>query len=139
VIVGFPGETEEEFETTVEFLERIHFYEMHIFKYSKRQGTRAAEMKDQIPEKVKTARSAKLIELGNRMSEEFRAYYLGREEEILFEEQIELDGKLCYVGFNREYVKAAAYADENLSNVIRTGTITEALSPELYAIRLSKR
>jgi threonylcarbamoyladenosine tRNA methylthiotransferase MtaB len=139
VIVGFPGETEEEFQTTMAFLERIHFYEMHIFKYSKRQGTRAAEMKDQIPEEIKTARSAKLIALGNRMSEEFRAYYLGREEEILFEEQITVDGKPYYVGFNREYVKVAADSGEDLSNQIRCGTITEMLSPELYAINLRKR
>jgi threonylcarbamoyladenosine tRNA methylthiotransferase MtaB len=137
VIVGFPGETEDEFQTTMAFLERIHFYEMHIFKYSKRQGTRAAEMKEQIPEEVKTARSAKLIALGDRMSEEFRAYYLGREEEILFEEQITVDGKPYYVGFNREYVKAAADSAEDLSNQIRCGTITEMLSPELYAINLN--
>jgi threonylcarbamoyladenosine tRNA methylthiotransferase MtaB len=137
VIVGFPGETEEEFQITMAFLERIHFYEMHIFKYSKRQGTRAAEMKNQIPEEVKTARSAKLIALGDRMSEEFRAYYLGREEEILFEEQITVDGKPYYVGFNREYVKAAADSAENLANKIRCGTITEMLSPELYAIHLN--
>jgi threonylcarbamoyladenosine tRNA methylthiotransferase MtaB len=137
VIVGFPGETEDEFQTTMAFLERIHFYEMHIFKYSKRQGTRAAEMKDQIPEEIKTARSAKLIALGERMSEEFRAYYLGREEEILFEEQITVDGKPYYVGFNREYVKAAADSAEDLSNQIRCGTITEMLSPELYAIRVN--
>jgi threonylcarbamoyladenosine tRNA methylthiotransferase MtaB len=137
VIVGFPGETEDEFQTTMAFLERIHFYEMHIFKYSKRQGTRAAEMKNQIPEEVKTARSAKLIALGERMSEEFRAYYLGREEEILFEEQITVDGKPYYVGFNREYVKAVADSAEDLSNQIRCGTITEMLSPELYAIHLN--
>jgi threonylcarbamoyladenosine tRNA methylthiotransferase MtaB len=137
VIVGFPGETEDEFQTTMAFLERIHFYEMHIFKYSKRQGTRAAEMKDQIPEEVKTARSAKLIALGDRMSEEFRAYYLGREEEILFEEQITVDGKPYYVGFNREYVKVAADSVEDISNQIRCGTITEMLSPELYAIHLN--
>jgi threonylcarbamoyladenosine tRNA methylthiotransferase MtaB len=137
VIVGFPGETEDEFQTTMAFLERIHFYEMHIFKYSKRQGTRAAEMKEQIPEEVKTARSAKLIALGDRMSEEFRAYYLGREEEILFEEQITVDGKPYYVGFNREYVKAAADSAEDLSNQIRCGTITEMLSSELYAIHLN--
>jgi threonylcarbamoyladenosine tRNA methylthiotransferase MtaB len=96
-------------------------------------------MKDQIPEEIKTARSAKLIALGNRMSEEFRAYYLGREEEILFEEQITVDGKPYYVGFNREYVKVAADSGEDLSNQIRCGTITEMISPELYAINLRNR
>ena len=93
VIVGFPGETEEEFETTKEFLERIHFYEMHIFQYSKRQGTRAAVMKDQIPENTKKVRSAALIELGENMSKEFRQYYLGRKEEVLFEEEALQDGQ----------------------------------------------
>ena len=77
VIVGFPGETDEEFETTERYLERIHFYEMHIFQYSRREGTKAAAMPDQVPEAVKKERSEKLLALGHRMSEEFRRYYLG--------------------------------------------------------------
>ena len=76
VIVGFPGETDEEFETTERYLERIHFYEMHIFQYSRREGTKAAAMPDQVPEAVKKERSEKLLALGHRMSEEFRRYYL---------------------------------------------------------------
>ena len=79
VIVGFPGETDEEFETTERYLERIHFYEMHIFQYSRREGTKAAAMPDQVPEAVKKERSEKLLALGHRMSEEFRRYYLGRQ------------------------------------------------------------
>ena len=86
VIVGFPGETEEEFEKTKEYLEKIHFYEMHIFKYSKRQGTRAAVMDNQVPDEIKTKRSSILIELGNRMSKEYRDYYIGLDKEVLFEE-----------------------------------------------------
>ena len=77
VIVGFPGETEEEFEQTKAYLEHIHFYEMHIFKYSKRKGTRAAVMPDQIDEQIKAARSEKLIALGHDMSKEFRKFYIG--------------------------------------------------------------
>lgn len=132
VIVGFPGETEEEFETTKAFLEKIHFYEMHIFKYSKRQGTRAAVMENQVPEEIKTKRSAELIALSERMSNEFRSYYLGREEEVLFEEPAEIDGKTMYVGYTKEYVKVATESDESLENVMRRGRINHALTDEIY-------
>lgn len=132
VIVGFPGETEEEFETTKAFLEKIHFYEMHIFKYSKRQGTRAAVMGNQVPEEIKTKRSAELIALSERMSNEFRSYYLGREEEVLFEEPAEINGKTMYVGYTKEYVKVATESDESLENVMRKGRIDYALTDEIY-------
>ena len=102
VIVGFPGETEEEFETTKEFLKRIHFYEMHIFKYSKRQGTKAAVMKDQVPEPVKTTRSARLIELEQQMSREFREYYVGKEVTALLEETFEYEGETYLTGYTKE-------------------------------------
>lgn len=132
VIVGFPGETEEEFAETKAFLERIHFYEMHIFKYSKRQGTRAAEMKNQIPENRKTERSNALIELGDKMSEEFRQYYLGREEEVLFEEAADIDGVTYYVGYTEEYVKVAKLSSEPIENQLVKGTLTKALNAEIY-------
>ena len=93
VIVGFPGETEEEFEQTKAYLEHIHFYEMHIFKYSKRKGTRAAVMPDQIDEQIKAARSEKLIALGHDMSKEFRKFYIGKNEEVLFEEKAVIGDK----------------------------------------------
>ena len=132
VIVGFPGETEEEFETTKAFLEKIHFYEMHIFKYSKRQGTRAAVMENQVPEEIKTKRSAELIALSERLSNEFRSYYLGREEEVLFEEPAEINGKTMYVGYTKEYVKVATESEESLENVMRRGRINHALTDEIY-------
>ncbi len=132
VIVGFPGETEEEFEMTKAFLEKIHFYEMHIFKYSKRQGTRAAVMENQVPEEIKTKRSAELIALSERMSNEFRSYYLGREEEVLFEEPAEINGKTMYVGYTKEYVKVATESEESLENVMRRGRIDHALTDEIY-------
>ena len=135
VIVGFPGETDEEFETTKAFLERIHFYEMHIFKYSKRQGTRAAVMKNQIPEQTKTLRSGELITLGNRMSAEFREYYLGKEEEVLFEELSVIDGKNYYTGYTKEYVKVAKASEENLENCIIRGVLTEMLNDEVYLMK----
>ena len=132
VIVGFPGETEEEFAITKAFLERIHFYEMHIFKYSKRQGTRAAVMKNQIPEQTKTVRSGELIALGNQMSVEFRDYYLGKEEEVLFEELSVINGKSYYTGYTKEYIKVAKASEENLENCLVTGVLTEMLSDEVY-------
>jgi len=132
VIVGFPGETEEEFAETKAFLEHIHFYEMHIFKYSKRQGTKAAVMKDQVPENIKTARSNQLLELDAKMSEEFRAYYLGREEEVLFEEKAEMDGENYYVGYTKEYVKVAKVSKEAIDNELQKGTLKKALNQEIY-------
>ena len=101
VIVGFPGETEEEFEQTKAYLEHIHFYEMHIFKYSKRKGTRAAVMPDQIDEQIKAARSEKLIALGHDMSKEFRKFYIGKNEEVLFEEKAVIGDKEYFVVYNK--------------------------------------
>ena len=129
VIVGFPGETEEEFEQTKAYLEHIHFYEMHIFKYSKRKGTRAAVMPDQIDEQIKAARSEKLIALGHDMSKEFRKFYIGKNEEVLFEEKAVI--KEYFVGYTKEYVKVAKKADENLENQIVSGRISGMLTDEI--------
>ena len=135
VIVGFPGETEEEFEKTKEYLEKIHFYEMHIFKYSKRQGTRAAVMDNQVPDEIKTKRSSILIELGNRMSKEYRDYYMGMDKEVLFEEKTKLSGKDYFVGYTKEYVKVAIETQENVENRLITGKIAEPLSGEVYLMK----
>lgn len=131
VIVGFPGETEEEFEQTKAYLEHIHFYEMHIFKYSKRKGTRAAVMPDQIDEQIKAARSEKLIALGHDMSKEFRKFYIGKNEEVLFEEKAVIDDKEYFVGYTKEYVKVAKKTDENLENQIVSGRISSMLTDEI--------
>ena len=131
VIVGFPGETEEEFEQTKAYLEHIHFYEMHIFKYSKRKGTRAAVMPDQIDEQVKAARSEKLIALGHDMSKEFRKFYIGKNEEVLFEEKAVIGDKEYFVGYTKEYVKVAKETAENLENQIVSGRISGMLTDEL--------
>lgn len=131
VIVGFPGETEEEFEQTKAYLEHIHFYEMHIFKYSKRKGTRAAVMPDQIDEQVKAARSEKLIALGHDMSKEFRKFYIGKNEEALFEEKAVIGDKEYFVGYTKEYVKVAKKTDENLENQIVSGRISGMLTYEI--------
>ncbi len=131
VIVGFPGETEEEFEQTKAYLEHIHFYEMHIFKYSKRKGTRAAVMPDQIDEQVKAARSEKLIALGHDMSKEFRKFYIGKNEEVLFEEKAVIGDKEYFVGYTKEYVKVAKKTEENLENQIVSGRISGMLTDEI--------
>lgn len=131
VIVGFPGETEEEFEQTKAYLEHIHFYEMHIFKYSKRKGTRAAVMPDQIDEQIKATRSEKLIALGHDMSKEFRKFYIGKNEEVLFEEKAVIGDKEYFVGYTKEYVKVAKETAENLENQIVSGRISGMLTDEI--------
>lgn len=131
VIVGFPGETEEEFEQTKAYLEHIHFYEMHIFKYSKRKGTSAAVMPDQIDEQIKAARSEKLIALGHDMSKEFRKFYIGKNEEVLFEEKAVIGDKEYFVGYTKEYVKVAKETAENLENQIVSGRISGMLTDEI--------
>lgn len=131
VIVGFPGETEEEFEQTKAYLDHIHFYEMHIFKYSKRKGTRAAVMPDQIDEQIKAVRSEKLIALGHDMSKEFRKFYIGKNEEVLFEEKAVIGDKEYFVGYTKEYVKVAKKTDENLENQIVSGRISGMLTDEI--------
>ena len=134
VIVGFPGETDEECETTERYLERIHFYEMHIFQYSRREGTKAAAMPDQVPEAVKKERSEKLLALGHKMSEEFRRYYLGRQVTALLEEEFFHDGKRYYTGYTKEYVKVAVETEKDLSNTFVTGTLKTQLTEDVYLL-----
>lgn len=134
VIVGFPGETEEEFAATKAFLQEIRFYEMHIFKYSRRKGTRADAMEEQVPEQVKAARSRELIALGEQMSREFREYYQGSECEVLLEEQAEIDGEPFYVGYTKEYVRAAAQSGEPLDNRMVFGRLAGLLTPEIFRL-----
>ncbi len=116
VIVGFPGETEEEFRESKAFLEKVNFYETHIFKYSRRQGTKAAEMKDQVPEPVKTERSNELIALGKANKKAFEDRLIGQTVEVLMEEQIQRDGETWQIGHTREYVKVGRKTEENLAN-----------------------
>lgn len=136
VIVGFPGETEEEFAATKEFVQRIHFYEMHIFKYSKRKGTKAATMPNQIPEQVKSERSAALIAIGHSMSEEFRRDYLGSSQEVLLEERNTIDGHEYFTGYTKEYIKVAVDAKRQRENTLVTGVICEHLKDDIYRMKL---
>ena len=130
VIVGFPGETKEEFDITEKYLDKVHFYEMHVFKYSRRAGTKAAAMTDQIPEQEKGVRSDRLLALEQKMSEEFRKEFLGEKVSVLFEEMITADGKEYLVGHTPEYVKAALPKEECEKMHAASGVILEAQAKE---------
>lgn len=116
VIVGFPGETEEEFAESKAFVDKVNFYETHIFKYSKRQGTKAAVMPDQVPEQIKTVRSNELLKLDAEKRSRYEEALIGEEVEVLMEESIELNGKTVQVGHTKEYVKIVIEDDTNLQN-----------------------
>ena len=118
VIVGFPGETEEEFNQTYEFLKRIKFYKMHIFKYSQRKGTKAAVMPNQINGDIKEERSRKLIELSDRNEREYNEQYIGKEVEVLFEEPHIEDGKRYFKGHTTNYMVVKKQTNKNIENQI---------------------
>ena len=133
VIVGFPGETEEEFKTTKEFLQDIHFFEMHIFKYSRRKGTPADTMPGQLTDAVKTARSHMLEEVERSDSKAFRQDVIGSSQEVLFEEVKNIAGKDYWVGHTREYIKLAygnKDSKENLEGLIKTVKVGDFLTDE---------
>lgn len=113
VIAGFVGETEEEFEKTRAYLEKINLYEMHIFKYSVREGTRAQKMSRHVPEQVKTERSEVLLSMAKRHKTAFEEWYVGRKEKVLLEEIVEKNGKKYFQGYTAHYVKVAVELTEN--------------------------
>lgn len=131
VIVGFPGETEEEFKTTKEFLKRICFFETHIFKYSRRKGTKAAVMENQIDENIKNIRSQELIRLNEENQTAYEERFMGRKTEILFEEKISVEEKEYYIGHTREYIKAACLAEADYSNCLMEKTLRGRLKNHL--------
>ena len=133
VIVGFPGETEEEFEETVRFLTKVGFYEMHVFKYSRRKGTVADTMKEQIPEDIKTKRSNRLLSLDEQLSCEYRLKHIHKPASVLFEEEKEINGKVYQIGHSMEYIKVAAECADNLSGRIVSGRYGEELLPGLLS------
>ena len=135
VIVGFPGETEEEFAVTEEFLRQIKLYETHIFKYSKRQGTRAAVMPDQVDEQVKAFRSERLIALGEENRLAFEESWMGREAEILFEEKNRIAGKEYFTGYTKEYIRAAVLADRDYANETVRGILTAGPAAHICTLK----
>ena len=131
VIVGFPEESDEEFEVTKKYLRDVNFAQMHIFKYSKREGTVAAANKNQVDDRVKSARSDVLIKLGREMHLEFMNKYLGKKVPVLFEEIIKVDSVEYYMGHTMEYLKVAVKTDKNLQNQILEVEITQVLNDEI--------
>lgn len=118
VIVGFPGESKEEFEASRKFVDEIDFYETHIFKYSKRQGTKAAAMPQQVDEQVKSQRSAKMLSLDEEKRKKYENYWIGKEVEVLVEEETEIEGRRFWIGHTKEYMKILIESEENLQNTI---------------------
>ncbi len=132
VIVGFPGETELEFDITRQFVELVGFYEMHIFKYSKRRGTKAAVMPAQVSEEIKTHRSNVLQAIELQDSKAFRASYIGKDKQVLFEEKKVLSGKEYWIGHTKEYVKVACEVEGKiLENQLITGKIKGFLQDDI--------
>ena len=115
IITGFPGETEEDFRESAEFVEKVSFFETHVFPYSRREGTRAAAMDGQLPEAVKKQRSHVLLELDCRKREEYLSRALGKETEVLLEEETELEGRRAWAGYTREYRKVVLISDQELA------------------------
>ena len=116
VIVGFPGETQEEFEESLAFVDKVDFYETHIFKYSRRRGTKAADMEHQVPEQQKAARSAVMLELNEEKQRKYEEKWLGKTVEVLFEETIVRDNKTYQVGHTKEYLKVAVESEKSWEN-----------------------
>lgn len=116
VIVGFPGETEEEFAESKAFVDKVDFYETHIFKYSRREGTKAAAMKDQVPDQIKAVRSAELIELSHRKQAAYEERLIGTTQGVLIEEKIIRNGEELQIGHTKEYVKIGVKNPNNLIN-----------------------
>ncbi|MBD5461257.1 MAG: tRNA (N(6)-L-threonylcarbamoyladenosine(37)-C(2))-methylthiotransferase MtaB [Lachnospiraceae bacterium] len=131
VIVGFPGETEEEFRQTYAFLDALELYEMHVFKYSAREGTRAAAMPDQVSDAVKSRRSDALLEMEKRQSRAFRKYYIGADTEVLYEEAKEIDGRIFQIGHTGEYVRVARETHKELGNRMIRERIRGFLTDEI--------
>lgn len=132
VIVGFPGETLEEFQETRQFAEKIHFAEMHVFKYSRRGGTKAAQMPGQVAEQDKAERSAQLISLGAQMAEAYVQGMLGQVRTALLEETIVYEGQTYAVGYTKEYVKIAVKTEKDRFNCFVKGKIVRKLLPNIY-------
>lgn len=134
VIVGFPGETQEDYEISREFVKKVRFSELHVFKYSKRDGTVAAKMENQIPEPVKTERSEDLIKVGENLTMEYRRKFIGKKVSVLFEETINIAGEDYWVGHTKEYIKVIMKSDKDLSgdikNVSLIGFANECLNCE---------
>ena len=133
IIAGFPGETEEEFEKCFDFAKEVSFYEMHIFKYSRRKGTVADKMPGQVKDEIKEQRSHRLIGLRDELSKEYRSRQTGKVKPVLFEEEVTVDGKKLLTGHTPEYVKVAVKVSDAAPNEVANVRIDGFLSDELMS------
>lgn len=131
VIVGFPGETAEEFEQTKEYLRKIQFAQMHVFKFSPRKGTRAANMTDPVKEEIKAERSNELLHLAEEMSDAYKRSFIGNIEKLLVEEETVIEGENYQIGHNERYLKLAVKSQKNLTNQILSVKVQEFLNKEM--------
>lgn len=138
VITGFPGESMEEFKETKRFLEAAEFAEMHIFKYSRRRGTKAAEMENQVDERIKSERSDELLRLNNVLREKYIKKFMGKTADILFEEKILIENESYFVGYTREYVRVAVKTDKDLRNKIVCVKIKSLLNKEILLAQMNE-
>ena len=136
IIVGFPQETEEDFQVTCDFVRKAEFSQLHVFKYSRRQGTMADAMEGQISENVKAERSERLIAVGKEMQQQYQEAFCGQEEKVLFEEIVTIEGQEYLVGYNERYVRfGVAMQDlqdaEKMCNTISGVRILGHITPEI--------
>ena len=131
VIVGFPGETNEEHIASMEFVKKVAFAELHVFKYSKRDGTVAAKMENQVPENIKSIRSEEMIEVGKILTKQYREGRLGKKSSVLFEEKTSIAEKEYWVGHTPDYIKVALENDDIVSGEIRQVTLTDFINQEI--------
>ena len=131
VIVGFPGETEEDFEASAKFLKEIGFSQMHIFKYSVRKGTVAEKMPNQVKGNIKKERSNILMELENTMRQKYMSSFIGKEEKVLIEEKIEIEGLSYQIGHNERYIKIAIQTEKDLTNQIVSVLVKDNLNDDI--------
>ena len=131
VIVGFPGESEADFEDSCRFVEEIGFYELHVFKYSRRQGTAADRMPTQLTDRVKSGRSERLMKLDAQQSEAFRRRFLGRTEDVIPEEIVEIEGRPYLRGYNRCYVRYLIPLSDAAEGACKIGQIMQVCGQEI--------
>lgn len=136
VIVGFPGETEQEFHVTKKFIEKVKFADLHVFKYSKRNGTRAAVMENQVDEQIKSIRSDELIAVGEQLKQSYRTGFIAKKVPVLFEEKVLAEEEEYYVGHTMEYIKVAIKSDVDICGKMIETTIVEVLNKEIMLATL---
>ena len=117
--MGFPGESDEDFKRTLETVKKAKFYQIHVFKYSMRDGTVAAKMDNQVDERIKNDRSEQLINLADELQTKYEQQFLNTEQEVLFEEEIDLDGEKYMVGHAKNYLQVGLKSTKNLQNTIK--------------------